>query len=183
MLYGMGDAQIDAQNRATSDIGAIKAQYNAVKAGGQLTADFINSTKSQIQTVVDNYKNGWSSTSRGKAGGDTLQNFVSAQIYPELANDLNGLQTPAILGPSAPVTDLNATPMLQPWTPGGSTNITIGGGSSQTPGSVQASGTPGPPAGITVPADAPPAPWYMNPLVWVAGGLGIMALLGKSSNR
>jgi hypothetical protein len=184
----MGDAQIDAQNRATSDIGVIKNQYNAVKASGGLTRNFIQSTTQQIQQVINDYNALWGNTSRGAAGGQTLQAFFDSKMMPEFNNDLQSLPldtTSTGLTPP-PTTDVNATPMLVPYggTPA-TTNIVIGGTpSSQTSANIQPSQSPGPPPGITVAPDVAPAPWYMNPAVLLLAGVVLLPMLiGKSSNR
>lgn len=183
--YGLGDAQIDAQNRATADIGVILEQYANVKNSNQLTPAYVASAKAQIQTVVDNYRAGWSNTERGRAGGATLQNFISGQVFPGMERDLNMLTVPtAALSPAAPSGDLNATPQLAPYDPNIDYTINVGSGSaSATPANIQISNTPAPPPGTASEPQNVSAPaWLKNPIVWIIGGLGLMALIRKGGN-
>ena len=171
-LYGFGDAQIDAQNRATDQIGAIKAQYNNLKAANQLTAAIITSTKSQIQAVIDTYNAAWGNTTRGAAGTRTLQSFVDSQIYPELDQDLQNVSQA-----STPSYSLLSPIALPSYTPSAAlpTNINISvPGSSSTPTAMSPSQTPGPPSGIEIPGtsvNVTASDWMRNPLLWAGIGL------------
>jgi len=174
-LYGFGDAQIDAQNRATQDIGAIKAEYNNTKAAGQLTAGYINTTKSRLQSVVDTYKAAYGNTSRGAAGGVTLQTFLDTMIYPELDADMATVSPATSTTPSWFPTFMQ--PSSTPSTPSSGVNVNITApGSSATPIAMGPSASPGPPPGIEIPGttvDVSAPDWLKNPLLWA--GLALAA--------
>lgn len=183
--YGLGDAQIDAQNRVGDIMAQVVASIAAATQSGTLTRDLILSGENRIQTAIDSYSQMWAGTTRGKAGLDTLQAFYINQLKPDMDRQLATIPTGEAYAPAAPTGDLNATPQLAPYDPGidYSINVGIPTGSASTPANIQISNTPGPPAGIATPAPNVAAPdWMKNPLLWIVGGIGLMFLLKKGGN-
>lgn len=187
--YGMGDAQIDAQVAATNAIGDIKAAYNAVKAGNNLTASYIQNADMQMQHVITTYNTLYGQTSRGAAGTTTLQNFYNSYIKPELTQDLNAVNVPQSPGSFSPVDGSNVPGVVNAGTPSGGnsypTTINISpGNSASTPANLQPSDTPGPPSGITIPGTsidvtAPyPSVWEQYPWLIAAVAIGAVLFLG-----
>jgi hypothetical protein len=182
-LYGFGDAQIDAQNRATDQIGVVLTQYNATKTANQLTPGYIASAKMQIQAIVDAYKAAWGNTSRGQAGGVTLQSFIDGPVFSGMDQDmqtLSQISTPAQGFPIASVTP--GADLTGGYIPNvGPTNVNISiPGSQSTPMAMGPSNTPGPPSGIVIPGttvDVSAPDWLKSPLLWMAVGLGVILLM------
>lgn len=187
--YGLGDAQIDGQNRATNDIGVVLATYGNLSNAGQLTASYIQSAMNQIQGIVNTYAQQFGSTARGIAGKGTLQSFIDNQVFPQMRIDLQNASGNV---PTTPASmDFNDTSVTNPFLPSPQqpTTININSPSAATPANMQPSASPGPPSGIEIPgttvdvtATAPA--WYENPTYLLLAGLGIAVFLGsKGSNR
>lgn len=183
--YGLGDAQIDAQNRVTSDIGNVLVSYNSTKNAGQLTASFVQGAMNQIQQLVTNYAQQYASTKRGEAGRVTLQTFIDTQIFPAMRADF------AALSQSAPGQTFDGSaPVSTPYNGGtGSStvvNVTSPGGTANgATSAMQPSQSPGAPAGIQIPgyettvtASAPA--WYENPYYLAAAAvIALVIFKGK----
>jgi hypothetical protein len=179
-LYGFGDAQIDAQNRATDQIGVVLTQYNATKTVNQLTPGYIASAKTQIQAIVDTYKAAWSNTSRGQAGGVTLQSFIDGPVFSGMDQDMQTLSQVSTPAQGFPV--VAEIPTGGGYIPNvGPTNVNISiPGSQSTPMAMGPSNTPGPPSGIVIPGttvDVTASDWMKNPLLWAMVGLGIVLMV------
>ncbi len=177
--YGLGDAQIDAQNRVTSDIGQVLVAFDATNAAGQLTASYIQSAINQIQGFINTYANQYAGTSRGEAGRKTLQTFVDTKIFPSWRDMLANMSAPVdtSIYTGAPP----STPVNSGVNPGTVVNINSGGTSAGATNAMQPSNTPNSPSGIQIPgyettvtASAPA--WYESPYV-IAVGVGLLFLL------
>jgi len=193
--YGLGDAQIDAQNRTTDQIGQVGAAYSAVKNGGGLTVAYIQNAVNQIQGLINAYKSQYGTTQRGGAGAATLQNFVDTQIFPTMQSDLQTVA--AVASGALPTGTLPGGFDLGPGGGGSSTNYNISlspgmtatpGASDATAGNTQASGSPGPPSGITIPGTsidvtATSPSWYENPMYLMLAGIGVLMYFGSKHSR
>jgi hypothetical protein len=186
--YGLGDAQIDAQNRATDQIGQIKAQYNALKSTGQLTAAIIDSTRNQILNVIDLYDKSYGITDRGKAGTGTLTRFVTGYIFPELDKDMASINAGVPTSPltnGGPITDADGIPVPAAYVPGNDYTINVNpAGAVETAGNQQPGNTPGPPPGITIPGTTTTVTANAIPTAaYIVGGIVLLMLLfdGKNS--
>lgn len=175
-FYTLGDAQIDAQNRTTSQIGDVLVQHDAQRDSGTLTADAVKGYINQIQGLIDNYAAQYGGTSRGAAGRITLQNFVDQNIFPAWQQEIQQL-TPASQSISPNQTlPVPVIPNAQGSSGAGITTINIAPSSPGTPAALQPSGTPAPPSGITIPGTtqtvtAPPD--YMQYALPIAVGLAL----------
>lgn len=187
--YTLGDAQIDAQNRTTDQIGQVGNAYSAVKNAGGLTVSYIQSAMNQISGLIDSYNNQYGGTSRGKAGTTTLANFVNQQIFPTMQSDLaaaanaSGTQSPVI--PGGVSVDPTTIPFDFAPNPNSNYNITINpsGNSVSTPGDTSPSQSPGPPSGIVIPGTSVDVvgqlEWYQNPAMLALIGIGIAIIIGS----
>lgn len=190
--YGLGDAQIDAQNRTTDQIGSVLAAYGTVKNSGGLTVGYIQGAMNQIQGLIEVYKTQYATTSRGKAGAVTLQTFVDNQVFPAMRIDAQNAANAVPGASSISVPDYGGNnTVFQPVPFGGNTptviNINQPGQSGATAGNIQPSETPGPPSGISIPGTsvdvtAEPLQWWENPGILIAIGIGALFLF-TSKNR
>ena len=178
--YGLGDAQIDAQNRVVTNIDPILKAYDAMKNSGQLTASYVQGAMNQIQQLVTNYAQQYASTSRGEAGRVTLQTFIDTKIFPAWRADFAALSQSV---PDSPI--YSGAPQSTPYNggtqPGTVVNILSPGGMDNgAVSAIQPSNSPGTPAGIQIPGyettvTAPAPQWFESPYV-IAAGVGLLLL-------
>lgn len=171
--YGLGDAQIDAQNQVIRDIQTpFLDQYAAVKGTPAFTGAFITATMNGIQHLIDVYASQYAGirTSRGEAGRVTLQNFVDQNLFPAMRADYNSVVNSVSGGDTTTTPAPSDIYTPAPYNPSINYNVEINPGapSTQTPANFQPSGSPGAPAGLisipgveqTVNADVL---WYQKP--------------------
>lgn len=190
--YGLGDAQIDAQNNVEHQMGEVLAAYNAVKNAGNLSVAYIGSVQAQIQGFIDNYASQYANSSRGEAGRKTLQTFFDTKVKPGFLADLKlqmaGTNTETVVVP--PPSDANASPVSPAYDPNTNYAITVntGGNAPATPGNIAPSQTPmtnSPEQPISIPgtvANVSAPDWLQNPLLWVGVGVGLLVLMSRSKN-
>jgi hypothetical protein len=191
--YGLGDAQIDAQNRVVQDIQTpYLDRYNATKGTPGFTQDFILQTINGIQQLVTNYAHQYASTSRGEAGRVTLQTFIDQKLFPAMRADFAAAQGASASPSTVAVPNQNqfgvnpfdGSPNAQPV----NVNINTGGTTDATAGNIQPSQSPGAPSGIQIPGSettvtAAPLQWYENPAMLALIGLGVFVLIGAGKQR
>lgn len=188
--YGLGDAQIDAQDRVGQLFASVLSSYNAVKAAGKLTVEYINNAMAQITQSVDDYARQYASTSRGQAGNIYLQNLAQQIFNDNMRKDLNAFSQSPIVPGSVDYSGGSGSPGLV-FGPAVQPNIIInaGGNAAETPGNTQPSYTPGPPSGITIPGTevdvtaSAPSIFEEHPWMILAAGLAVVYLLGGKNSR
>ena len=181
--YQLGDAQIDAQNRAGDQMAQIIAAYTAQKNAGTLTASYINGAINGLQQAVATYKATYYNTSRGKAGGDYLQGLVNGSLVPPMQADLaalTGQPAPVSTGGFTAIPMDNSQPFNAGTNPSTVVNINAGATDAGAINAMQPSASPGAPSGIQIPGyettvHASLPSWYEDPKILIA--LGIVAFL------
>lgn len=184
-LYGLGDAQIDAQNNVVRTMTRLMEELAAARSSGSITRTMIYNALSEMQNAITAYGQMYGGTDRGKAGLNdlwTLYYRLERDHQAEI-NSLPESYAPSYV-PSAPTGDLNASPVMTPYNPAIDYTINVGtsGNAASTAGNLQPSQTPGPPAGVTVPQDSPAPSIFKNPLTFVAIGVALLYVIKKGGN-
>lgn len=192
--YQLGDAQIDAQNQASRDIGAVVDQYGLTKNAGQLTPNYIQAAMSQLQSIVNNYKAAYGglgpygAATRGSAGAITLQTFLDGTILPGMVADLSAMLNSAgpiqtVVSPSQvdnqvqlrPYAGLPNTTNISVAVPGISPSFPSNVGPSLTPYNDNLPQIPGVTMDVTASA---PTPWW-----YYAIGAGLLLAFMSSTRK